>query len=72
MAGTGCTIFLHSFMKKLSLFETAYIISHECQHILKRPIELIYSPSDYPINSKIFEVFSRLNKGVPIESGHLY
>ena len=39
---------------------------------MKQPLELKYSPIDYSNDPEIIKIYSRLNEGVPMESGHLY
>ena len=72
LSGYNGIIFIHENLLTKSLFHKAYVLSHEMQHLLERQEDITYSPLNYIKKDKMVEYFCNLNKGVPLESGHLY
>lgn len=68
----GGMLIVNPVTKGFSLFELAYGLCHEIQHIIMRLQGMVYSPLSYPSHSEVWNIFNRLNGGVPIEAGHLY
>ena len=72
MASIENYVFIEWTMGLKSVFEQAYIIVHELQHLIVRKEQLIYSPIIFAQDPELQLFFQNKTETIPLEAGHLY
>ena len=72
MASIENYVFIEWTMGLKSVFEQAYIIVRELQHLITRKEHLIYSPIIFAQDPELQFFFQNKTETIPFEAGHLY
>ena len=72
MASIENYVFIESSIEIKSVFEQAYTIVHELQHLITRKEHLIYSPIIFAKDPELKLFFQNKTESMPLEAGHLY